>query len=183
MSIRDVINDWIRRGDLFLVEPALDSDPMSRTLFVSRDIYNAITDLGEGRNERMGRLRAQLEVFVRGELVTVAMEPFRARHAYMARLHPRRDEIWEIRDRFTPSIRVFGSFSEFDTFVALTWQWRWILGGIGSHFWPRVWSIERRACRAAWRRNFPSYLAHTGNVPHEYLSNWFPVGDPNRWES
>jgi hypothetical protein len=98
MSIRDVINS-LDGERLFLLTPALDSDPTERFLFVSKDIHDALEGAGEGDNERMGRLREHLEVFVRGEIVTVAMEPFRAKDAYMARLHPPRGEVWEIRDR------------------------------------------------------------------------------------
>lgn len=196
MSIRDVINDWCDRRELFLLTPLLDSDPIGRTLFVTRDIYEAITGLGEGVDERMGRLRAHLEVFVRGDVITVAMDPYRARNAYMARLQPRRDEVWEIRDRSSPSIRVFGSFMELDTFIALTWQWRSILGaplgrtrdtvqkiatGIKGP-WPRLWQIEQRACKAEWRRKFPAHNPHSGSTPDDYITNWLPIGDPGRWQ-
>src|SRR5260370_41347186 len=122
------------------------------------------------------------------------MEPFRAKDAYMARLHPAADEVWEIRDRFSPSIRVFGCFAEPDIFVALTWQWRSVLGAIEARAkrskgrsrakrgWPRIWPIERRACLAEWRREFPSYSPFSGSIPNEYLTSWFPVGDPSRWQ-
>jgi hypothetical protein len=95
MSIRDVIRDWVGRGELFLLSPALDSDPFVRCLYLSRDIYNAITDLGEGVDERMGRLRARLEVFIKGEVVTVSIDPYRSRSAYMSRLDPHQREVWE----------------------------------------------------------------------------------------
>jgi hypothetical protein len=194
MSIRDVINDWLHREELFILTPALESDPVNRVLFVSKEIHAAIDDFGEEIDERMGRLRAHLEAFVTAEMVTVAMEPFRAKDAYMARLHPAADEVWEIRDRFSPSIRIFGCFAEPDAFVALTWQWRSVLGTIEARAkrskgrsrakrgWPRIWPIERRACLAEWRRKFPSYPRLSGRTPDEYLTNWFPVGDPSRWQ-
>jgi hypothetical protein len=194
MSIRDVISDWRGRGELFLLTPLLDSDPIGRVLSVSRDIYEAVTNLGEGVDERMGRLRAHLEVFVRGDVITIAMDPYRARNAYMARLQPRRDEIWEIRDRSSRSIRVFGSFGELDTFVALTWQWRSILGAplkrardaiqkLAAQPWPPVWPIEQRACKAEWRKKFPTHNPHNGRTPDDYVTNWLPVGDPSGWQS
>jgi hypothetical protein len=186
MSIRDVIRDWVGRGELFLLSPALDSDPFVRCLYLSRDIYNAITDLGEGVDERMGRLRARLEVFIKGEVVTVSIDPYRSRSAYMSRLDPHRREVWEVRDRSRPSLRVFRSFAEKDTFVALTWQWRSILGPLARlepNVWPRMWPIEARRCAAAWRRRFSSYSPHTGSNPDEYLTNWFPIGDPSRWKN
>src|SRR5438067_10007944 len=105
MSIRDVINDWLDREELFVLTPVLESDPVARILFVSKEIYEAIGGFGDEVDERMGGLRAHLEVFVTAEIITVAMEPFRARDAYMARLHPFGDEVWEIRDRTSPSIR------------------------------------------------------------------------------
>jgi hypothetical protein len=175
MSIRDVINDWLDREEMFLLTPALESDPV---------------------DERMGRLRERLELFVRGDIITVAMDPFSGRTAYFARLWPGRDEVWEIRDRQSPSIRVFGSFSEPDTFVALTWQWRSILGfdvrpkhlrapstPKNKPTWPRFWRIERSACLAAWRQKFPSYQPYSGSAPSEYLTNWLPIGDLSRWQN
>jgi len=195
MSIRGVIRNLVARDGLQLLTPALESDPIERHMFLSRDIYEAVTGLGAGVDERMGRLRAHLEVYICGGVVTVAMEPYRAKDAYMARLKPDRDEVWEIRDRSEPSIRVFGSFAEKDTFVALTWQWRATLGAIvrrkvsdrsapvHPHIWPRNWPRETRACKAAWRRKFPSYQPCSGSIPDEYLTNWHPIGDPQKWHA
>jgi hypothetical protein len=47
MSIRGVISDWRDRGELILLTPLLESDPIGRVLFISRDIYEAVIDLGE----------------------------------------------------------------------------------------------------------------------------------------
>ena len=72
--MRDVINAWLRQGDLVHLKPSLASDPIVRTMFVSMEIYDAVNDLQGGRDERMGRLRADLETFVRGDIITVAMD-------------------------------------------------------------------------------------------------------------
>jgi hypothetical protein len=147
MSIHDVVRAQTDAHELFLLTPILDSDPLVRCLFVSRDIYEAVTDLGDGIDERMGRLRARLEVFIKGQVITVSIDPYRTRNAYMARLDPCQREVWEIRDRSRPSLRVFGSFADRDTFIALTWQWRSILGPLARikpNVWPRMWPIEAR---------------------------------------
>ena len=68
--MREVINDWRIRKELFFLTPMLESDPVRRVMLVSREIYEAVTDLGEGIDERMGRLREHLEVFVRGDIIT-----------------------------------------------------------------------------------------------------------------
>ena len=192
--MREVINDWRIRKELFFLTPMLESDPVRRVMLVSREIYEAVTDLGEGIDDRMGRLREHLEVFVRGDIITIAVNPYQAWNAYMGRLEPHGDEIWEIRDRSSPSIRVFGSFAEADTFIALTWQWRSILGAplrnardviqkISAQSWPRVWAIEQRACKAEWRKKFPTHDPHSGRTPDDYVTNWLPVGDPSRWQT
>jgi hypothetical protein len=93
MSIHDAIRDQTNAGELFLLTPILDSDPLVRCLFVSREIYEAVTDLGDGIDERMGRLRARLEVFIKGQVITVSIDPYRARNAYMAWLDPSQREV------------------------------------------------------------------------------------------
>src|SRR5260370_28792640 len=71
---------------------------------------------------RAGRLRADLEEFTKGKHITVCLEPFAAKSAYMGRLAPVADGVWDIRSRDpSPALRVVGLFAETDVFIALRW--------------------------------------------------------------
>jgi hypothetical protein len=125
MSIRDEINERIAEGRLFNLEPALASDPVERTMLISAEINSHL--IGPWPNiiaaKRFGKLRADLEAFVKGEKVAVCLDPYVARNAYMGRLDQPNDEVWDVRSRDPkPALRVFGRFAERDVFVALTWS-------------------------------------------------------------
>lgn len=143
MSIRDMINYWCDQKELFLLTPRLESDPVARVLFVSRDLYETIGGFGHQIDERMGRLRAHLEVFMGDNVVTVAMEPFRARDAYMTRLSPAHDEVWEIRDR---------THQAFEYSVPLQSQIRSLrLHGNGAPSWARSKPARGVPMGGCWR--------------------------------
>ncbi len=63
-------------------------------------------------------------MFIAGKVISVGWDPMKKGvSAFMARLAPVEDEVWDIRSRDpSPGIRVLGSFSERDVFVALLWQ-------------------------------------------------------------
>ena len=106
-------------------------------------------------------------MFIEGKLISVAKRPFKTKKAYMAQLHPKRDEVWEIRSRDPkPGSRVFGRFAETDVFVALTWSPREILGGPGS----REWKAVIRQCKTEWRQLFPAHQPISGDDLHAYIS-------------
>jgi hypothetical protein len=120
--------------------------------------------------ERCGKLRADLDMFVEGRLISVARDSRRAGTAYMSQLEPAQNEVWDIRSRDPrPGIRVFGRFAETDVFVALTWSERLTLGKAGSAEWRG--EIER--CKAIWRALFPTYPPHSGVKLHDYVSTKF----------
>ncbi len=118
---------------------------------------------------RAGRLRADLEMFVEGRLISVAEDPYKKpKSAYMARIDPPEDEVWDIRSRDPrPGIRVLGLFSEKDTFVALTYELREALGGPGS----KEWRDARERCKTRWRGLFNPYLPLSRSDANEYVSN------------
>jgi hypothetical protein len=118
--------------------------------------------------EQCGRLRADLDVFITGRLLTVAARAYHAKTAYMAQLDQPSDEAWEIRSRDPePSLRVFGRFADKNWFVALTWSRRDDLKGPES----RQWRDAIESCKAEWRKLFPTYPPKSGNDIHDYLSD------------
>ena len=169
MSIRDEIRARVSEGRLVLLSPALPGATIVRTMYVSPEVRSLLVGpwADPAHEERCGRLRADLDMFIEGRLISVARDSRRGRKAYMARLEPARDEVWEIRSRDpSPGIRVLGRFSEVDAFVALTWGERSTLGKASSLEWRRA--IE--GCKADWRALFPTYPAHSGAEVHDYLS-------------
>jgi hypothetical protein len=140
-------------------------------MFVSAELLEAVLGPWSCVEDevRFNRLRADLDMFIDGSLLSMAQAPYKKpKTTYMARLDPIADEVWEIRSRDPkPGIRVFGRFSEKDVFIALTWEFRDGLGGPAS----REWRDAREGCKAEWRKLFPTYPALGRNDLHDYASN------------
>ena len=177
MSIHDVLRDAVARGYLSRVDPRMTSEPMNRALYATPEVHRLITGPWEDKEEevRCGRLWVDFDRFVEGRIIPVALSsPYgESRDAYMARLEPAEDEVWEIRSRAPkPAIRVFGRFVDTDCFVASGWRLRKDLGGRHSREFQR----EVRKCLADWRQIFHPYDAFRGNTVDEYFTeNAFPL--------
>lgn len=173
MSIHDEINGRCSERRLRLLAPALVGSPCVRTIFVSAEIYAAVQGPWQEPDHeiRCARLRAYLDRFIEGHVVSVGRDPFKKKaDAFLVRLNEREDEVWEIRVRQPkPGIRVFGRFAERDCFVALTWLGREMLDD------PHAWRNAREKCKAEWRRLFPTYDAHRGVDFDDYVSNFIVV--------
>ena len=171
MSIYTEIAHRVNEGRLFPVAPALPGATGVRQFYASIEIHRLIVGpwSERGWEARCGFLRADFDQFIEGRLITIATRPYKAKTAYMARLHPPREEVWEIRSRDpNPGVRVFGRFADTDIFVALTWSKRADLKGPKS----REWRDARETCKVDWRNLFPVYNPITGNGGdfHEYVS-------------
>jgi hypothetical protein len=184
MSIRDSITVRIEEGRLWQLRPILDSDPVKRTMIISHEIRQLIDGPwpnNKGWARRCGRLRADLETFVKGERIGLCLTPYAAGTAYMGRLDKPTDEVWDIRSRDPdPGLRVFGRFPDRDLFVALIWSPRSIeivhsqrpsLGDRNSI----QWKTAIRETKAEWRKLFQPYEAFHGEVHDDYVSKSIPV--------
>lgn len=140
---------------------------------MSTELLTELTSPSPALAQRMGFLRADLDKFTEGQLLSVGQHPFKKKKtAYLCRLSPPMDEVWEIRSCDPrPGIRVFGRFCEYDTFLALMHFHREDLGGPDDPAWPQI--VNK--CKAEWRKLFPTYDPHTGDTPHDYVSNIFLV--------
>jgi hypothetical protein len=102
MSIEDEILDRVRRGMLWPLQPKAAGATIRRALFVGERLWAELNS-PEGDEEwedRIGRLRADLEIFVTEPSIT-------ARYLFL--LYPAADAVWEIRSvRDRPSLRVLG---------------------------------------------------------------------------
>lgn len=178
MSIRDLINTHLGGPDpgLSLMRLSIAGDPVVRTIFLSKDLRVLLDGPWGDRSteRRVGRLRADLESFIKGEQIGLCLRPFEAGPAYMGLLDPPADGQFDIRSRDPqPGLRVFGGFPETDVFVALTWAARQPLGVRGS----REWRDECVRCKVAWRNLLHPYTPKTGTDIHDFISrNVFLVG-------
>jgi hypothetical protein len=122
----------------------------------------------EGLRYRAGRLRADLEEFIKGQEIAVCLEPFAAKTAYMGRLCPVADSTWDIRSRDpSPGLRVIGFFAETDVFVALRWAPRSTLGSKDSREWRDI--IVQ--CKTDWTNLFHTYAPVNGECINAYISD------------
>ncbi len=147
MSIQDEIVDKVAAGMLFALVPRAAGAPIRRAMFVAEALWNELNS-PEGDpawDERIGRLIADLEVFV----TEASIVP-----KYLFLLYPACDAVWEIRSaKDDPSLRVLGLFPFRDVFVSTGCARREVLGGWQS----RQWKTVKRAARAMWRTLFPTY--------------------------
>jgi len=183
MSIHDEIRFRIGEGRLHQMMPTLESDPVVRKLFISNEIRDLIDGpwLDLAWERRCGKLRENLEAFIRGDVISLCLEGFIARTAYMGRLDRPADEVWDIRSRDPrPSLRIFGRFADKDIFIAFFWSPRGVtipysqrppLGDKHS----RRWKSAKRETKAEWRKLFPTYEPIHGDSHDAYASDSFPV--------
>lgn len=135
-------------------------------MLVTDDIWRLLE--GETHDEiaeeRIGRLRADLETFV----TEADLYPH-----YLFWLTPRSDLVWEIRSiADAPSLRVLGRFVMHDVFVALTIEERSELGEWDSQSWKRA----KRTTVQRWGAlfNMPPLEGQTaddffsGAIPRKY---------------
>jgi hypothetical protein len=169
MSIYDEIQNRIIEGRLFLLEPALPDAAHMRRVFASSDVNSLLLGPWDDTDSatRCNYLRADIDKFIEGQIVTVAQRSRAAGVADLAQLQPQREEVWEIRSRNPkPSLRVFGRFADTDVFIALTWSPRIPLAGWGS----RAWRDAIVGCKTEWAKLFTPYPPKSGAEIHDYIS-------------
>jgi len=173
ISIEGEVKVLCRQGRLVDHEPAIPGGPKIRTLCIHPDIQEKLDGPWADREEeeRWGYLRADLDRFIEDDALPLRRPGTMSAKAYLARL-VRVREVWEIRSVAPdPSLRVFGRFAAPDLFIGLLWRTREELRGPGS----REWRQAIIQCRAFWRNLFPSYPPHTGEYPHDYISQFVLV--------
>ena len=144
--------------------------PARRTLYISEKVRQFITSTAQGMDikmrERWLTARAVLESFVDGRWITIKSKP--KSRAEMGILCPHDDGIWEIRDvRPRPSVRILGSFTEKDVFIALAPYERAELGAKGSEGWTNA----LRDYKTQWTELFNGHRPmFGGSYPDAYLS-------------
>src|SRR5215813_14678146 len=169
MSIHSLIDLQCRERQLFFLSPVLPQILIRRDMYVSSEIRDLLFGPWDNKEleKRSQQLRADLEVFIEGKIISVTQDTSQTIDAYLAQLEPPKSEIWEIRSRNPrPSIRVLGSFAKTDVFIALTWFYRNDLGDRNSQEWKKAITLTK----AAWRRLFLTYAPISGRMPDDYVS-------------
>lgn len=169
MSIESEIAKAMAAGKLFNIEPVVAGDPVIRTMVVSTKISKLLEGPWESETwERRGnRLRADLEAFVKGDIITVSLTPYEHRNAYMGRLDRPDDEVWDIRSRDPkPGLRLFGRFALQDVFIALNWVSRRELRDVAT----LKWDFAILECQERWKELFPANEPIHGDNIHDYIS-------------
>ncbi len=177
MSIYAEILNRASEGRLFALPPLMPPEPGNapRHIYVSPEI-NALCNTGPWKDSKwMARcmeLRAALDRFSQGGLIPVAARPFiGGKRSYMRQLFRWREEVWEIRSRDEPGIRVLGRFADTDLFIALAWYLRADLLQLQS----RQWRDAIIRCKTDWRNLFPAYPPRSAEgsnaaYPDDYIS-------------
>jgi hypothetical protein len=167
MSIQTIIRDRESERRIEQLPHVFLGTRTPRVIYLVKDVFDQI--MGPWPDPSiatcMGILRADLDRFLENGRIIVGHR--RSRHAYMKRLDPGRDEVWEIRSRDPePELRVFGRFAETDVFIGTACLSRDYLGKDGS----RQWRDEIVRCIADWRNLFPSLPPLSKRPLNEYIS-------------
>ena len=170
MSIRALISTQIQHGNLVNHQPSLPGEPVERTLLLTTEVEAFLKGPWGSENDetRAAELASQLDQFVSGGYIAASLNPIKKRNnCYMAILKPEVDRIWCIRSVDPePSIRVFGAFAEKDVFVAMNFEMRKLLGGLGDFMWRR----EQNIAKARWRTMFAQCEPLDGGSLDKYIS-------------
>jgi hypothetical protein len=171
--MRRAIQAHVEARRLHCLESLMWGEETVRTMFVSNEIYEAVCPpFPEHRDGlRLSEFRQLLDAFLEGGEFSVALDPDRKpSDALLARVHPVEAHVWDLRSIAPkPGIRALGAFSEKDTFIALTWDYRENLDS------PGAWAHEIERCRTLWRELFGTQPPFHGATLDEYLSNFTAV--------
>ena len=170
MSIRDQIKGLLDRRDLFILESPDWGPETPRTLFATRAVLDAVTAPFPATPKGLhAEFRQQLDAFLELGQMSVGWDPkTKSSDALMARVSPVEWGFFDFRITSPyPAIRAFGGFSERDTFVIVTWEYRNVIAD--------KFDAEVVRCRLEWESLFGRTPPFKGNTVDDYLSNNFLV--------
>jgi hypothetical protein len=161
MSVADEIKSAIEAGKLSYLELSLSSDPTVRTMLAHPEIREVLNGPWTNDKEarRAGRLRADLERFVTGEVITMSLRPRDHEDAYMGLLEPVSRGVFDIRSRDPkPGIRIFGGFPMPNVFAAMNYEYRSVTPDWSDRR-PLAademrWQLAILECEARWNKLF-----------------------------
>lgn len=139
-------------------------------MYASKPVGDLITGPWSDQQEekRAFELRAEIDWFIDGKRLFLRPDYDIGTSAWLARLNPPGEEVWEIRSlKPKPSLRILGTFAQPDVFVALIWAKRTSLGAADSEQWKNV--IDQ--FKQEWQNYFSELRPFSGNYPDDYISN------------
>lgn len=175
-SIGAAIKRHVRAGRLHALEMTDASDPVERILAYSDEIKVLLEGPWAPAScaSRAGRLRADLEAFVRGDPVSVCLRPYQAGAAFLGRLAEPDQEVWDVRAREpNPAIRLFGRFAAPDALVLFDWRPRSKPWNGREPLQDRDdpgWEQEKAKCMERWERLFPKHDPIHGENVSDYIT-------------
>lgn len=126
----------------------------------------------EDERARWQRVSADLDRFIEGRLVNSGFLKQLDRNKHRPHLAARYEDVWEIKCiEPEPQIRIFGCFASPDCFVAMDWEYRWIMD------WFNQWLNMFRRRKAIWRQLFPTREPHRGQSIHDYVKQGIVIDD------
>jgi hypothetical protein len=170
MSIREQIRKLVDAKELFCLESPDWGPETPRTLFVTKVVLDAVTTpLPATPKGLHAEFRQQLDAFLELGLMSVGWDSkTKSSDALMARIRPVEWGFFDFRITSPyPAIRAFGGFSELNTFVIVTWEYRDIIGD--------KFDAEVIRCKDEWEKLFGRIPPFKGNTVDDYLSNNFLV--------
>lgn len=171
MSLLDEVNNLCLAGHLYKIPQAGFQLPQRRTIYGSGLIRTLLAGIGGDQDQkiRARELQADFDFFIDGHRINLRSLGSVEDSAFMALLEPPSYEVWDIRSIDpAPSIRVFGSFVQLNTFVALTWAWRKELGAKYSS----EWRAAIQEFKEEWEMYFGTSRPFSGRYPDAYLTNF-----------
>ena len=186
MSILSIIKTYTQAPErrLVMLEPFLPYDPYVRRMVMSQEVASFVLGPWSSADaeKRCARVRADLDAFVTGDVVSICLVPFEANDERFALLRQERFGVFDVRCYDPrPNIRILGGFAEQDWFVALTLHPR----SIPVPWIPRVplgcgrsaeWASAIHETKEAWRDLFGDISPRTGSTPDVFLTNYFCKG-------
>lgn len=155
-----------------MLNPFLPFDSIVRTMVMSREVADAVPPCADAE-KRCARVRADLDAFVVGGLMSMCLEPFEATGERFGLLYKPSYGIFDVRCCDPrPNIRILGGFADRDLFVALAIhpRSRPPLGDGRSAAWADAIHVTRNE----WRDLCGTEQPLTGSAEDVFLSNFKP---------
>lgn len=176
MSTRDVLRSLVKAERVIHMPPQVKGVSEGRHLFLEAKLGRRLLSSIYGKSkhsERLAQLLQNIDQFVSGKFISIGDHPFgKDSSAFMARTCPVDAGIFDIRCREKPAQRIFGAFTETDTFVGLTLRARKDLGGRDEP----LFSNAITEALFVWNDLFPSHKPFVSANLEEHVSrNVHPV--------
>jgi hypothetical protein len=150
MSIQTVLARLMNDGVLHVLQSEFLGEETPRVFYYTTEVSEVIEGINDASRDRQlfRRAKALFDDFIEMGEVTLALDPYNKRKtAIIAQVDSETSGMFDFRVTDPrPGLRVLGYFSEPDTFVALTYDYR-------ENF-DDAWPEKIDECKAAWRALF-----------------------------